>query len=88
MEKEYNIGKIMSAVLVSVVARNNESVESLLRRFTRKCKKIDLMAEIRERGTGRRYTKKSEKRREKSIAAQKRREQEARNKKNRKKHRG
>ena len=73
----------MAATLASVTARRNESVESLLRRFTRKCKKNGVMEEIREKGLNRHYVKKSQKRREKSLKARRRREQEARNEKKR-----
>lgn len=54
----------------NVVIRDNESLDSALRRFKRSCAKAGIMQEIRKREH---YEKPSVKRKKKSEAARKRR---------------
>ena len=58
-------GKVMSEVRV----KDNESLESALRRFKRQCSKAGVLAEVRKREH---YEKPSVRRKKKSEAARKR----------------
>ena len=53
----------------NVVVKENESLDSALRRFKRSCAKAGIMQEVRKRGH---YEKPSVKRKKKSEAARKR----------------
>ena len=55
--------------MAKVVARENENLDSMLRRFKRSCDKAGIMREVRKREF---YEKPSVKRKNKSEAARKR----------------
>ena len=55
--------------MAQVIVRENESLESALRRFKRKCARAGVLAEIRKREH---YEKPSVKRKKKAEAARKR----------------
>lgn len=61
--------------LAQVKARKDETIESLIRRFTRQLKRSGGMEEIRENGPGRRFKSRRTLRLEKEKAANKRRKQ-------------
>ncbi len=66
----------MSTIHVEVVARGNEPVEKMLRRFTRKCKKEEIVREVSERSE---FRSKKEKRKAKSEKRRRRMRQKTSN---------
>tara|TARA_R100000315_G_C5228958_1_gene139898 strand:+ start:1312 stop:1575 length:264 start_codon:yes stop_codon:yes gene_type:complete len=61
--------------LAKVKIRKGETIESLIRRFTRQLKKSGGLEDIKERGPGRRFKSKRDIRIEKEKASAKRRKQ-------------
>jgi ribosomal protein S21 len=64
--------------LAQVKARKDETIESMIRRFTRQLKKSGGMEEIKENGPGRRFKSRRTRKLEKQKAAAKIRKQAAR----------
>ncbi|MEE9143920.1 MAG: 30S ribosomal protein S21 [Candidatus Binatia bacterium] len=62
--------------MTGVRVRDNESIESAIRRFKKTCEKAGILAELRKREH---YEKPSVKRKKKAIAAKKRALRRARN---------